>query len=290
MSLKLKFKRLIFRFLEFLPAKSGFWFYHQLQELLGEEDMEYKINSSHSTFKTFQAILRKNGIETKGKVIAEIGSGWLPLMPYFFKYMGMAESVKTFDLNKHYNKRKIKILNEYFSRKYMVEINKSNTGFGLPEAIHYYPNTNILNHGLINCDLVFSRFVLEHVSPQDIEAMHYKFKSKLSSGAHIIHFISPGDHRAYVDHKLSLQDFLQYSSEEWEKKQTRFDYHNRLRLPQYLEIFNKLDFEIVHLTYDTPVKNSESYRKFKNLKLHQDFLSFSEEELMAGAISIILKV
>ena len=253
--------------------------------------MDFKIRSSHNTFRTFQTITREHGIEIKDRVVTELGSGWLPIMPYFFRYKGKAKKVETFDLNRHYQRKNIEKLNEVFSQEYGVEIRKNkDSAYSLPEGIKYYSNSNILDYDLTDCDLVFSRFVLEHVKPETIKSMHLKFKNELRPGAYIVHLISPGDHRAYVDKELSLQDFLRYSDQEWKKNQTRFDYHNRLRLPAYLEIFNNLDLEIVHLTYEVPEKNSEYYRKFKALNLHKDFKDFTDEDLMAGAINIILKV
>ena len=291
MSLKLQLKTFFFQFLRFVPEKPGNHIYHFVQDTLGNKSLDFKMNSSHSTFRTFQEFTGKNGISIEDRTIAEIGSGWLPLMPYFFKFLGNAKRVETFDLNRHYQRKNIEALNTFFFEKYGVEIRKSqDSAYSLPEAINYYPDSNITDHSLEDCDLVFSRFVLEHVTPADLRAMHRKFKNDLKPGSHIVHFISPGDHRAYVDKKLSLQDFLQYSNKEWNKKQTRFDYHNRLRLPQYLEIFKDLDLEIVDLTYEVPDRKSEYYRKFKALNLHQDFRDFTEEELMAGGINIILKV
>lgn len=291
MSPKLKFKSFLFRLLEVLPKKQGDQVYHQVQRLLSNEDLGFKIRSAHNTFRTFQFITQEHEIKIKDKVLTEIGSGWLPIMPYFFKYFGKAKKVETFDLNSHYQRKNIEKLNEAFSEEYELEIRKvKESAYSLPEAINYFPESDILDHKLTDSDLIFSRFVLEHLRPETIKSMHLKFKRELRSGAHIIHFISPGDHRAYVDKKLSLQDFLQYSNVEWQKKHTRFDYHNRLRLPQYLEIFNNLGFEIVHHTYEVPDKDSNYYRKFKALSLHQDFEGFTDEELMAGAINIILKV
>ncbi|WP_300438527.1 hypothetical protein [Christiangramia sp.] len=293
MSLKLRFKSFLFRFLEILPNRLGDQVYYKVQDLFSKEDLDFKIRSSHNSFRTFQTITWENGIEIKDRVVIEIGSGWLPLMPYFFRYIGRAKKVETFDLNRHYQKKNIEKLNDAFSKEYEVEISKDKdkeSAYSLPEDIKYYPNTNILDQKLTNCDLVFSRFVLEHMKPETIKSMHLKIKNESRPGAHIVHLISPGDHRAYVDKNLSLQDFLKYSEHEWKKKHTRFDYHNRLRLPQYLKIFNKLNLEIVHVSYEVPDENSEYYRKFKALELHQDYRNFTDEELMAGAINIILKV
>ena len=104
----------------------------------------------------------------------------------------------------------------------------------------------------------------------------------------MLHLISPSDHRAYSDSSLSLQDFLKYSEEEWDKVQTKFDYHNRLRLPHYLKILSE-DFEVLYFEHDKIDINSDSYKKFKKLSIHRDFSGFSDQELMAGSINILLK-
>src|SRR5690606_18600093 len=155
--------------------------------------------------------------------------------------------------------------NQRFSEKFEIIVeNEENEKFNLPNGIIYYPKTDLTKVPVKDADLVFSRFVLEHVSPLDIKKMHQKFKKEIQ-GAYIIHLISPSDHRAYIDKGLSNQDFLRYSEREWGKKQTRFDYHNRLRLPHYLEIFKELEYEILLLEFQSPKVGSESFKKFKSV-------------------------
>ncbi len=290
MQLKLKVKFLIFQLLDKFPEKIRNKLYHKIQELLSGKNINLKIEASKNTYFDFQKLTELLKIPISGKTLIEIGSGWLPIMPYFFIYIGKMKAVETFDLNKHYNQNSIRDLNNSFSQKYGVNVETSNGGkYPLPGAVRYHPNTNLIHAKLPVAEIVFSRFVLEHVSPWDIKDMHLKFKKELKPGSHIIHFISPGDHRAYVDKSLSLQDFLQYSEAEWRKKHTRFDYHNRLRLPHYIEIFEAIGLEIIHLEYSNPPLDSEVYKKFKAIKLHPDFQKFSDEELTAGAINIVLR-
>lgn len=158
----------------------------------------------------------------------------------------------------------------------------------MPKNIAYYPNTNLIAADLPETDLIFSRFVLEHVKPEDLTLMHKKFRRGLKPGSLIVHLISPSDHRAYVDKNLSLQDFLQYSEAEWKKKQTKFDYHNRLRLPQYLAIFKAAGLELLHVEYDQP--SAKTFNKFSAVPIHEDFKKFTDEELTAGSINVVLKV
>ncbi|WP_026935506.1 hypothetical protein [Christiangramia echinicola] len=291
MPLKSKFKSHLFHALELLSRNQGDNLYHFLQNLFFEKDLDHKISSSFNTYKIVEQVTEKNGIKIQDKVIVEIGSGWLPLMPYFFKYMGKASQVISYDLNKHYQKKNIKKLNQTFSQNFdkLIKVSEKSE-FPLPEGVAYFPKTDITNHDIFGADIIFSRFVLEHVEPEMIREMHLKFKKDLNPGSYIIHLISPSDHRAYSDKKLSLQDFLRFSKEEWNQVQTRFDYHNRLRLPQYLDIFKDLNYDIVDLTYDKPSVDSENYRKFKKLTLHEDFDGYTDEELMAGSINLVLKV
>lgn len=291
MSLKLYLKERLFTILDLLPEKQGFYLYHKIQDAVNGENMLQRVKSNRGSYDLFQKILNNIGFCLEGKKVIEIGSGWAPVIPYFLLYLGKAGSVSTYDLYHHFSKKKINRLNEVFTSEYGIELIEQNLKpYNLPKEITYHPNTDLIKADILEADLVYSRFVLEHVKPDDIALMHHKLKKDLKPGSRVIHFISPGDHRIYVDPDLSLQDFLQYSEAEWRKKQTRFDYHNRLRLPQYLNIFKEAGMEIEDLKFDCPGPNSPAYKKFKNVKLHEDFKHFSEKELTAGSINVVLKV
>ncbi|WP_081211273.1 class I SAM-dependent methyltransferase [Salegentibacter sediminis] len=289
MSLKLKLKEGLFRILNLLPEKQGFYFYHKIQDVVNGENMLQRVKTNEPSFGLLQRLLQEKGLSLKGKNILEIGSGWAPVMPYFMLFHGKAKSVSTFDLNRHFSKKAVYRLNEVFFSEYGIRITpEPKRAYHLPKNIEYYPNTNLIAADLPETDLVFSRFVLEHVKPEDLRLMHKKFKRDLKPGSLIVHLISPSDHRAYVDKNLSLQDFLQYSEAEWQKKQTKFDYHNRLRLPQYLAIFKAADLELLHVEYDQP--GEDIYKKFRAVKIHEDFKHFTDEELTAGSINVVLRV
>jgi len=288
---KLKAKTLLLQVLDKLPANLGFMFYHMIQERWGNESINFKINTTLGSYKILERITSKVGVTIEGKNIIEIGSGWLPLIPYYLIFFGKAKQVKTYDLYKHYRPETIKELNEIFSDKFKEKVKPvNNNKYYLPSGVLYYSQTNIVEEEKICADIIFSRFVLEHITTEDLKLMHKKFKDSLKPGSIIVHLISPGDHRAYDDNSLSLQDFLKYSEEEWNKKQTKFNYHNRLRLPQYLNLFKNLGYEILHLEYNVPGKSSKTYKKFEKLVLHPDYKNYTEEELMAGSINLILRV
>jgi hypothetical protein len=284
-------KTFVFKCLDLLPSSLGYKVYHQLQNLSENKHVDSKIKSTESTFNEFVKITEELKIAIGQKSVIEIGSGWLPIFPYFLLFVGKVKTVFSFDLNEHYQKNAIASFNSLFSKNYKVSIDVPvDSKYNLPEGLSYFPCQNIINTVLPDCEIVFSRFVLEHVTPSDILDMHRKFKTDLKKGSYVIHFISPSDHRAYSDKSLSLQDFLKYSKEEWDGIQTKFDYHNRLRLPQYLDIFRSLDLEVIYLTSDSVKKGTSQYNLFKEIEIHDDYKSYSEDELTAGSINIVLKI
>ena len=288
-----KIKSLIFKSLDILPNKIGYGVYHQLQKFLNRNSVEFKIKTNKRSFDEAMNILEDESIDIHDKTVLELGSGWAPIIPYFFTHFADASEVVTYDINEHYDAKTIAKLNAFYKTKYEIDIITESGKYPLPSNIKYYPHKNLANPTVTfaqSIDLIFSRFVLEHIPPEDLLNIHKNFAKILPKSSYILHMISPSDHRAYNDASLSYYDFLKYSSEEWKKQHTKFDYHNRLRLPQYLEIFENAGFEVVSLHYDSCEKNSRKYKKFKELTLHKDFENFTEEEILAGSINVLLKV
>lgn len=282
-SLKSKVLKLLSKF----PETFGDFIYHCIQEKSGNSNVSKKIASVSGSFEIVSKILTDNNISLKDKKIIEIGSGWAPILPYQMILKAKVSNVKSYDINEHYSKRQIRKVNEFYSSYDSFKIAK-NSKYNLLDNVEYYPNMNVTNADFKDIDFIFSRFVLEHVPPNVLREMHASFAEKINKDTYILHLISPSDHRAYSDPTLSLHDFLKYSQEEWDSIQTRFDYHNRLRLPHYVEIFTK-DFEIVSLEHDEINPKSTAYKKFKNLKIHNDFENYTDQELMAGSINVLLR-
>lgn len=286
-----RIKTALFKTLALLPNKIDDYFYHKIQSFFDKSTLENRLKSVEPTYLRLSKVLKDLNVDLKNKTVFEIGSGWFPAMPYFFKYHFEAKKVITIDINKHYKKENVLKINSLFSSNYNVKISPDLTNkFGLPADISYLPNYDITKQNFPEVDFVFSRYVLSHMSENDVDAMHKKMKSQLKKDSLIVHFISPSDLRQHGDSSLALQDFLQYSKEEWAKIRTKFDYHNRLRLPQFIDIFNKYGYEILHLDYESLQQGTARYNLFKKVKLHEDYIKYSDEELTAGNILIVLKV
>jgi len=286
-----KLKTILFKSLSLLPNPVDDYCYHKIQSFFDKLTLEDRLKSVEVTYLRLLKVLNGLNIDLKDKVVFELGSGWFPSMPYFFKYKFEVKKVLTFDINKHFKKETVLELNNLFSKRYDCEIlpGRNNT-FELPDGVTYFPNFNIIKEDFPDVDIVFSRYVLSHMNDDDVDALHKKMKSQLKKGTLVIHFISPSDLRQHNDSSLSPQDFLKYSKEEWRKIHTKYDYHNRLRLPQFLEIFKKYDYEIIHIEYESLNKGTKKYDLFKKVQLDEDYKKYSDEELTAGNIFLILKL
>lgn len=286
-----KIKTILFKTLASLPNKIDDYCYHKIQSFFDKSTLENRLKSVESTYFRLSKVLQDLHIDLNNKTIFELGSGWFPAMPYFFKYKLQAGKVITIDINEHFKKETVLELNDCFSKIYHSEIvSDPQNKYSLPKGIEYLPKYNVVEKDFPDVDFVFSRYVLSHMNENDVDDLHRRMKSQLKKGTHIIHFISPSDLRQHSDSNLSLQDFLQYSKEEWNKIHTKYDYHNRLRLPQFLEIFKKYDYEVLYLDYESLQPGTKKYDLFKEVKLHEDYSKYSDEELTAGNILVVLKL
>lgn len=286
-----KLKTILFKSLSLLPNKVDDYCYHKIQSFFDKLTLEDRLKSVEFTYFRLLRVMNDLNLDFKDKVIFEFGSGWFPSMPYFFKYKLAVKKVLTFDINHHFKKEKVLELNTLFSKRYNCNVLfNPDSKYKLPDGVEYFPNYNIIKEDLPDVDIVFSRYVLSHMNEDDVDALHKKMKSQLKKGTLVIHFISPSDLRQHNDSSLSTQDFLKYSKNEWDKIHTKYDYHNRLRLPQFLEIFKKYDYEIIHLDYEILNQETKKYELFKKVQLHEDYKKYPDEELTAGNIFLILKV
>lgn len=276
--MKYKFKRFVFRILDNLPEKIAEKIYREIQfrngllKILGKkvESYEQTLFNIENELKTVEKSLK----ETK---ILEVGSEFLPIGLYLLVKKFNCLQVVTYDIRKRYSKNSIKQVNAYFDQK-------TNHFYQSMDEIVYLPgikNFNVL-HKFGKFDVIFSRNVLEHVNNNDIVKMHEFFKGIVSKNGVIVHQISPSDHRSFSDDSISLHDFLKYSDSTWNKMCMSFDYHNRLRLPDYLHLFKNIGFKVLSISYD--------YNDGETLppQLNGRFNSYSVKELTAGSILLIM--
>jgi hypothetical protein len=273
-----------------LPARVGDPLYHSLQRRGG-----LKPNcQSHCDFVTRCERLLGNGTAwIAGKTVVELGSGWFPLTPLLLAALGASE-VHTFDLHEHYSRQRIseaaRALRGFRQEFAGLPFLKQSEFSGLlPSVVHYYPRSDLANSNGLPCgkiDLAVSRAVLEHIEPDAIARIHSSSHRWLAPDGVWVHLVSPSDHRAYSDKRLHLVDFLRYSESQWRRLSgNRFSYHNRLRRPQFVEIFASAGWRVAKQEFSVPpvVLNSIS-----RVDIHSAFQGIPLQDLVASSLWFVL--
>ena len=131
--------------------------------------------------------------------------------------------------------------------------------------------TDLLS-GSIDCAV--SVETLEHISRSDIAAILKELRRIMRPDGLILMQIDYGDHFKGFDPSISSFNFLTYSEEDWAPFQSRFQYVNRLRHSEYLELFRQAGFEVLH---DQPDRRPPERPILE--RLAPCFRGFSEEDL-----------
>lgn len=127
-------------------------------------------------------------------------------------------------------------------------------------------------------DFHISTNVLEHVPPEEIKRILKEAKRLLRPEGLLVHRVDPSDHFAHSDPSITAINFLRFSQAEWDRlSDNTFSYHNRLRVNQYYELFEKCDVEILS-KFERIDENSLNELN-AGFPTHPDFLKFGQEEL-----------
>lgn len=134
----------------------------------------------------------------------------------------------------------------------------------------------------MDIDLFFSNNVLEHIPGDIINKISNSLQGlckQLSKPIYFHHIVDLSDHFSHSDNNISSISFLKWSKLEWALLSgNRFMYQNRMRVSEYLYLFQKPHFKnLASKTYrDSHV---EELIKHNNLNIHKDFKRFSTDEL-----------
>jgi SAM-dependent methyltransferase len=111
-------------------------------------------------------------------------------------------------------------------------------------------------------DYHVSSAVFEHVPPDALERILAEGKRLLRDGGLFVHGISLSDHFSHSDNSISSINFLQFTEDEWAYYAgNRFMYHNRLRIDDYLAVFERVGIAIVSVTSTLDDRAAEELRK-----------------------------
>lgn len=138
-------------------------------------------------------------------------------------------------------------------------------------------------------DYHISTTVFEHIPGEDIERILKEAKRILKKDGIAIHFIDLSDHFQHQDKSITGINFLRYSEKEWDKiAGNQFAYCNRLRVSDYLAMFEGLGFDVCRKEVQEDQEARESMRN--GFVVDERFRDYSVDDLCATGFRVALGV
>ena len=289
-----------------LPA--GRQMYHWLQRCAGTNKLQVERDLGRAY--ELVEMIHESGRFIEGAECLEIGTGWHPFVPMVLSLAG-AKRVTTIDVNPWLTEAYVRAtwsslrdhIPEIAARCGLPEIEirhrygaGSKASTGLQEFLkrlrieYRYPgDARVTGFPKDSVDVVVSSNVLEHI-PRELQVeIHAETRRILRPGGVAAHRFNPQDHFATVDKTITHANFLQYTSEEWHwYGGSGLAYHNRLRAPDYRNLFEAagLKLEVCRERIDQrSLKAIES----GDLKIADEFAVYSPEELAVDYMWIVCR-
>lgn len=245
--------------------------------------------------------LRDLNVGLPGAVLAEVGTGWVPVLPLCFAIAG-ARACYTFDNTRHLDTR----LTWRAIARLRVHLPRIATaaGIGVDQAqvryeyvsaapdvanalqragVRYHAPADAAQTGLAgeSIDAVFSNSVLEHVPSAGITAILRESARILKPDGVSLHSVNCGDHYAYFDRSITPINYLRYSTRQWRLWNNRLLYQNRLRPIDFLQLAEDAGLQVA-LSRFTP--KEQLLKMLPALGVAEEFSRYAPDQLCATSI------
>jgi len=252
-------------------------------------------------------MVKKAGINPKGKRFLELGPGWYPVVPFIFHLSG-ASSVIMVDKHRLMDDFTFSKTAQFLLEKKELLCNRLNLdadhvertlntlkNLSLKDGMSYICGSylapmDILENKLDkhSIDIITSRAVIEHIPPSEVALIFFEFKRLLKNEGVMNHIIDNSDHWQHDDAEISKLNFLKYSKKVYSiiEKAHPQQYMNRLRHKQYIVMFEAAGFKI---NIDDSVPDKKALEELKDLTVHKDFKNFTDDELAIITSYLTLK-
>jgi len=200
---------------------------------------------------------------------------------YLVKNRHLLESLYSNITNSNMFNERLDLLSKYWSTPQQF-IKMANIKYLAPADA---ANTNLLNNSI---DYHISTNTLEHISYEVIRNIFIEAKRILKDNGIAIHFIDMSDHFQHQDNSISRINFLRFSDNDWTNiAGNQFAYCNRLIASNYLNLFNEIGFDIIHMEKGI---DENSMNKIKDgFKVNEKFNSYKLEDICTTSLKIMLK-
>ena len=299
-----KWKSHVLALLSRLPG--GRSAYHRLQRLAGTNRLDIQEELSRA-FELVE-LTREAGGDLLGAECLEIGTGWRPMVPFVLA-LGGVRHVRTIDVNPwlttEYAWEGWQALEPHLSAiattcgSSLKEVEERYRRIGTepkrlgdlldPLGIEYiYPgDARAVDAASGSFDLVVSSNVLEHIPYEVQQEIHQESFRLLKPGGLAVHRFNPQDHYSTVDSSITHANFLRFSEQEWKwYGGSGLAYHNRLRAPQYRDLFESAGFDLAICRERLDARTLEALKEGR-LPVHADLNGFSHEELAVDYMWVV---
>jgi SAM-dependent methyltransferase len=207
----------------------------------------------------------RSELDVQGTVCLEVGAGWEPVLPILFSLCGARKVIMT-DLHQLCSDQTVAAAMDGLRRnaaiiasglrldpQYLEQQLSQSGRQGIRECLQRY---RIEYLAPCDCtrlpipgesvDIVYSRAVLEHISPPVLGQIFVESARILIPSGLACHFIDCSDHWEHNDKSISRINFLKYSDElyRWTHLNS-MNYQSRLRHSEYVDLLSRSGFAIL---------------------------------------------
>jgi SAM-dependent methyltransferase len=292
-----------------LPSSLGQPIYYGLQRRFGAlRQVDYYEHLRRAS--EVASVLHDQGLPLERSFL-EVGTGWVLGTPIGLWLAGAAEIV-TVDLH-HYLKQELVLGLLAYIANHISELQalypwvapaelqrkcqvlaacKSLTELWAAVPIRYTAPADATHLALpdASIDYHYSTNVLEHVPKAVLAGILAEARRLLRPDGRLVHIVDLSDHFAHDDYRLLPVHFLRYRPSTWNALAgNRFMYQNRLRLPQYHQLFEAAGLRI---EWERDVLDLVSLQLLqqKQAPVHWQFQEFTPEELATTFWVVLARV
>lgn len=300
-----KFKFAVQSILSTIPG--GMALNDTLQQTMGDlKNFDDFLRRKINDFQFFANQTKINSGSPKDLCIAEVGTGWLPLLPILF-YLCGARSIHTYDKVAHFNlkltQKAISALGQYVqlistwtgeseeaiqSRLDKIQNVSSSQDLFQKTGIHYHAPGDAATTNLppSSVDMIFSNSVLEHIPQPVLKDIFVESRRILKPTGIAIHGVNCGDHYAYFDRGITQINYLQYSEDEWKRWSNNLLYQNRMRPRDFHQIVTESGLTI---SFERRSARAGCREAFERLKIAPQFHHYNIEDLVCTSFDFVAK-
>lgn len=299
-----KTKYLLQRILSHLPLTRSQ--YYSLQKLFGGF-RHFSINSKVDQGISLLDALHENNLELREKNTAEIGTGWVPIIPMLFSILGQqgcstcdvsqllrddlcVQAAKQFSTAANSLAKRIPWAwgDEAISALNRMRANQNAAEILANLQISYFtdPTQPLRFLGDASVDIFFTNDTLEHIPSEQLPPLFSQIHRVLKPDSVMIHLVDCSDHYSFGDLGINRINFLRFSPSEWNRYNTNFLYQNRLRPSEFRAMMIDSGFAVEYWQQKQDQRSLEELEKFP---LNSEFLNFSAEDLCASSFIVIAR-